>query len=584
MLSATFTNMEMEKGQSNNSNKFMLHIDPLSDYLTHKLFINKLVLPLSGSALQQLGANLTILKKGTPLFSCHDETQPEIANNRIKSFEINKFSSGNIIRSDEGDFISAANGIFVVHNQTPQIIPVDLDGYINLKVADDRMSVSIDIYPARPGGNNLTVKDIIERLIDEHIVAAIDEEIILSSLEYVNSNSEPKLNIEVAKGREPVTGKDEYVEFLIEVKTDNKPVTNEDGTIDFHNINSVIKVVQNQQIAVIHPPEKGNEGVDIFGRAIKAPDGKKKAFTFGSNTIKHPENKNIICAGVDGFLLHNENSVEIQDTYIVRGDIDFSTGNIDSNGSLKVVGDVHYGFRLNLSKNIDILGSVTDAKLEAGEDINIKGGFSGTNAGILKAGGDINIKYIQNQTVYSRGSLSFSREIIDSKIYVKNKITGQGLHASIIGGYLIAKDFIEAAYIGNAYGAITRIEVGYDYDIKNMIQTKLTALQGYSKEAEKHNSVILKFSSMKRMAQSQLEEFKIVCEKFKMLSALIESLKEEIRELNKEIATPSKSYIKLYKTVYPGVKIIINGRHFDVTSPINSKTFMLSEEKEVIAC
>ena len=217
-------------------------------------------------------------------------------------------------------------------------------------------------------------------------------------------------------------------------------------------------------------------------------------------------------------------------------------------------------------------------------EINIKGGFSGTNEGLIKAGGNVTLKYIQNQTVFSRGSLTFQREIIDSKIYVKDKIIGQGLQTSIIGGYLIAKDCIEAAYIGNQYGALTRIEVGYDYDIKNIIQDKLTALQGYNKEAEKHNTVILKFSAMKRMSQAQYAELKSVCEKFKNLSAIIEGLKAEIRELNKEIATPSKSYVKVSRTVYPGVKIIINGRHFDVMSPISSKTFILSEGKEVIPC
>lgn len=42
----------------------------------------------------------------------------------------------------------------------------------------------------------------------------------------------------------------------MKVDPDNKPEIGEDGSIDFHKINSVVSVEQDQKIAILHSPEK----------------------------------------------------------------------------------------------------------------------------------------------------------------------------------------------------------------------------------------------------------------------------------------------------------------------------------------
>ena len=80
------------------------------------------------------------------------------------------------------------------------------------------------------------------------------------------------------------------------------------------------------------------------------------------------------------------------------------------------------GFRLNLRDDIEIGGNVGDSIIEAGKSIVVKGGFSGTEHGKIKAGGDVSVKYIENQNLYSNGTLTFSKNIVNSNVYISDCI------------------------------------------------------------------------------------------------------------------------------------------------------------------
>lgn len=586
MQTAGYKNTEAVSPANRAKNLYQLHVNSINESVFEKVSDEIVDQKVYLARLQMLGINTQVVNKGTLLFSAIDQTENGQSggsvNNSITPLNIHRDIGDYFISCDENDFKADTDGLFVISNHIPRIIPVCNDANVSITISDDSMSVLVDFYPPQNGGKMVSVNEVIEKIIDLNIVADIDEKLIESVLAEMEEKGECKLQVEVAKGNPPIHGKDEYIEYLINVDADKRPIIGEDGSIDFHKINSVVSVEQDQKIAILHAPEKGSSGNDVLGKPIKATDGKKTGFVIGPNLYRSEENREHIYAAADGFLMHSEKSLEVVDTHIVRGDIDFSTGNITCKGSIKVFGNVKYGFELKLSKNIEVMGSVTNAKLEAGENIDIKGGFTGTNQGYIKAGGDISIKYMQNQPLWCRSKLTFQRELLECNTYVAKKILGQGLHSSIIGGYAIAKDSIEAAYIGNEYGAQTRIELGFDYNTKNVIQQKLAKLEKDKKEAEKLNITILKFSSMKRMNDQQYDELKKIAFEYKTLVSNMETLKQEIRELNKEIITPSKATLKVFKTVFPGTKIIINGRHFNVTQPINSKSFMLSAQNEVV--
>lgn len=79
------------------------------------------------------------------------------------------------------------------------------------------------------------------------------------------------------------------------------------------------------------------------------------------------------------------------------------------------------------------------------------------------------------------------------------------------------------------------------------------------------------------------EKLKALADKHKEVAAEIEKIEKENLETTNEIYKPTSSKIIISGTIYPGVKIGINGRFLKITEPMKAKTFSLSEDDEVVA-
>ena len=85
----------------------------------------------------------------------------------------------------------------------------------------------------------------------------------------------------------------------------------------------------------------------------------------------------------------NGTIIEVVNTYVVNGDVDYSTGNIQFNGNVVINGTVPDGFEVKAEGDIVVMKIAESARLEAGRDIIIKGGVQGKGKGLVSAGRDI---------------------------------------------------------------------------------------------------------------------------------------------------------------------------------------------------
>ncbi|MCB9206893.1 MAG: DUF342 domain-containing protein [Ignavibacteriales bacterium] len=69
---------------------------------------------------------------------------------------------------------------------------------------------------------------------------------------------------------------------------------------------------------------------------------------------------------------------------------------------------------------------VGDAVIESGKNITIRGGFLGKGKGVIKAEGDVELKFVENQKVFTRGSLTIGKEALNAQLFVKNSILTKG--------------------------------------------------------------------------------------------------------------------------------------------------------------
>lgn len=443
-------------------------------------------------------------------------------------------------------------------------------------ISQDQLTVSLNLFPPQKENNAVSFQNIKKELLNAGIKTEIYEETIKSAVEKFNNNKESITGLVVSKGDESQKGKDGWFELLCSKKQNDNHKIKFDGKID-----EILSLKKDDLIGVIHLPENGKEGHDVFGKIISPEHGKEKEINLGENVYTKEKIIISVFSAIDGFLLVKNNTLSVSESLTIYGDIDYHTGNILGYGSIKVLGNVLKGFYLNLKNNIDVGGYVGDAEIIAGNNVKILGGFLGAGKGKIKAGGNVDIKFVQDQKVYSRGSLNFIREIVNSKIYVKDNIIGKGNHASIIGGYTVAGKGVEIYSAGNEYGIHTIIEVGFDYEIKDILVANRSKLNNLKKEVKKIDQEIVEYSRMKRLNESMFNKLQQLAEKHKNLIEVIKKLNDENKELIQTVRKPSDAYVKILNAIYPGTKIIINRKHFLVKEKLISKSFKLSEENEI---
>lgn len=561
--------------------KVELFVDPiqdeLADQLTKAITLNKIFLSkVGGTDLEQL-----IVSKSTPLFRYHIDENENNEEPKNSIIDINpEFHSedSNIIQSGQ-EYIAEKDGLFILENDKPRIIEVSLDGSCEVKVSEDVMQIIIDIYPSIGENSINTLEDIEQKILQMEVKSEINKPLLIKSLKEVEEEKKNILNLCIVEGKYAVDGINGRLENCTEKK---EKIKNFDFD-NFYKVNPVISVKENQVIAIIHPPTEGESGTNIIGQNIPPKPGKVFQIKLGKNTVFHEELEGHIVAKKDGFLSLSEESINITDTFTVRGDIDFESGNIIAKGSLKVNGNVKNDFSLNLTKSIEIGGYVGDALIESGGSVNIQGGFKGKGSGIIRADEDVFVKFVENQKIFSRGSLDIRKDALNAKLYVKNNISCKNHNSSIIGGHVVAGDKIEVFSLGNDARTETIVEVGFDYLKRNSITSNKEQLILLREKLENVDQCILELARMKRMSSNNKEQLQIYAAEHKRLAAEIENIKTLNLKITNEIYVPTLSKISVQGYVYPGVKIGINGRFLSIDSIMKSKTFILSNDNEIIS-
>ena len=179
-----------------------------------------------------------------------------------------------------------------------------------------------------------------------------------------------------------------------------------------------------------------------------------------------------------------------------------------------------------------------------------------------------------------RQSIFVTREVVDANLYANDRIQVGGRRMSIVGGYAIAKNAIEVETLGNEIGNSTIIETGYDYNIVEEIKRNIDKVIELQEELKKVNAEIQKLKSWRQSGDIPQKLSNFSKQQIE-INQLIEQTSNENNLLEKKQITPSKAFVKVNRSVYPGVEIIINCTHFHVRRKMHGKTFVLSDHNKI---
>lgn len=432
--------------------------------------------------------------------------------------------------------------------------PVIAESY-KIKVAQDKLSAMVRFFPPAAGGRLLSLEEVLRDLHSAKIVYGIQND----NLQAFFTKREYCKDVEVAKGKTVIQGKNAYIEYLFNTDMHARPTVREDGSVDFFHLNAICHCQKGQVLARIVPEQKGHHGRDIYGERYEALVVKPAVFRYGRN-MELSEDKMSLISLVNGHVSLVDDKVFVSDVYEVEN-VDNSTGNIEYEGSVQINGNVLSNFSVTAKGNVIVNGIVEGAMITAGGNIIITRGMNGMNKGKLSAGGNIIAKFLENAQAQADGYIQ-TESILHSDVMAGTYIEVNGRRGFVTGGRVSATEKLVVKTLGSNMGATTIVEVGANPKIKEEYQQLQKEIGEIQKVLNSTKSIINSYAQKQangaKFVQQQLDYLKSVIlldtNKKKELKLKIERMEQIQDKLNGQ----NKAYVEVTGQVHVGTKIVIS--------------------------
>lgn len=423
------------------------------------------------------------------------------------------------------------------------------------ELSEDQMECKARFMPPSEGAELMTRDEIVNDLKHRGVVFGVDEDAIQAFL----NNRVYMEEFILARGTDPVQGQNAYIEYMFNTDLKARPTLLEDGSVDFFNLNIINHVQEGELLARLHREVPGQYGYDVTGQRIKPADIRRMILKFGRN-IRLTEDKNEIYSTCAGHVSLVDGRVFVSDVMQVEN-VDPSTGNIEYSGNVQVNGNVATNFSIHAKGNVEVKGVVEGAEIVAGGNITIARGMNGMSRGVLKAGGNVIAKFIENSSVEAGGYVE-AGSIMHSEVLAGTEIHVNGKRGFISGGKVAAKTLIDVKILGSDMGTDTVVEIGISPTAKRRHKELGELIDADTKSINR--AIPIMEAARDKHAQGielnpeQLDNIRnlsgVVREKMKEIHAL----QEELDTLTSLIQDEKKASVTVYDTVYPGTKIVIS--------------------------
>lgn len=459
------------------------------------------------------------------------------------------------------------------------------NGTMSVKISDDEMKAYAVFTNPKFYGRHLEADEVVEQLNGAGVVFGIKNQEIedyLAKMDY----SKPLL---AAEGQKPVPGKDAYIDYKINIKPSARLDEDESGRVDFKRLGLIQNVTAGQLLAVKVPAAEGIPGLTVTNKPIPVKHPNDTSIQYGKGTILSND-KSSLTAEINGQVVYRYGTISVEPVYIVNGDVNLQTGNIEFLGAVIVAGNVLDNFYIHAGGSIEIKGTSQRASLEAEGDIIVHQGIVGSSNSYIKStGGSVYAKFIQNANVSADSDVIVPEGILHCNIDAGNRVLCNGRRAKIAGGLLRAENEINSRFLGGEGSSRTDCMVG----ISPSVLQKIADLEQQERKIKDDlERVERELSALERQkAQGKLNE-----EKEKMLQEfaerkedLLKTREEQTQELNENKATlasvTSNGKVCIEKTVYPGVSIFVAGAEetFNVKDEYHYIKFSASDGEIILS-
>ncbi len=381
---------------------------------------------------------------------------------------------------------------------------------ITLSIDANAMSVYISIPVKRD-----VKREEIDKLFEEsNIKAGIKEDKIE---EILSGRYSPGQQVLVASGKLAKRGADGYYEFFIGGEKKNTPTVNDDGSVDYKNVQWFETVDESQLLAYYHDAEDGEDGFNVYGEILVAARGIEQKMLTGKG-FSLDEDRHTYRATEKGMVSLDGTHMDVTKHLAVD---DVTTKNLEFDGSVEINGNVDNGVKIKATGDIVINGSVGVAVIESTEgSVMLKKGMNAGGKGYVKAAKNVNSKFFESVDVVAGGDIK-ANVFLHADVRAKGKVEST---VTLVGGSTMASKGFILHSVGNKAGVKTYIRLDLDEhlkaqqirsrELKTKIQSEVTTLKNamiemqekYPPEVRNTMDIYLKVENAIYTKEKQLTE------------------------------------------------------------------------------
>jgi len=439
------------------------------------------------------------------------------------------------------------------------------DGTMAISFSNSDLEAHADFNPSVLGGRPLGLEAVAQILQGINVVVGVCWEDIERALNECNTTRRKVRDVLIAKGEKPEAEITEYFEMNPVLANKHNEIDS-NARINYRERSPFTIVKKGQILAKLRPLKPGKEGKDVHGAALPFETLHPEGAVGGDNTVTEADK---IVAAIHGQLVQSRNVLSVQEHLVIKGAVGYGTGHIVFPGDVKINGPVSDGFKIYSGGSLMIKQTLDLTEVVTKGDIVVAGGIIGKGAGILKSGGGIRTKFIENCRVAARGSVLVETEIINSSVFALETVR-MGEKGMILGGDIYSVHGLRAGGIGKKGGKSTRIHCGINF----------TAQQ----EMENDNSKLRTLAAKLTRLQAMMARPDIESEELAKMKELAQRLAEEeqaasahIAELMGNINVDESALVEVLGEIAPGTLIEICQIALFVDEPLRNVRIRLDK-------
>lgn len=358
----------------------------------------------------------------------------------------------------------------------------------------------------------------------------------------------------LAKGEQPRQGEDGYYEFFFRTDIDTKPKEQEDGSVDFQNIDWFEMVQKGQKLAYYHEAKEGLDGFNVKGEVIKGRKGAEQRILTGKG-FQLEQDKKTYTALTDGMISLNGNEMQITN-HMEVDEINMATGNLNFNGSVHIRGDVCNGTSVKATGDVVVDGNVEAATIESGGSVVLKKGMNAAGDGEIIAGKDVVSRFFEATKVTAQGNIDVDK-CLNSELYAGGLITSTKV---IAGGMAQAEKGFRLRNVGNQAGRPTMLSLKVNDTVWEENRKVKNALRDVEKELNMLANMYKEFrEKFPAEARSKMETFIKVEKALFVKKKQFDQLSKVKEELEVSLKRVGEAKVVITGQAYEGTTIDING-------------------------